>query len=415
LALGSFHSVAAYVWSSLEFARVYSITMSISGSRMELVAGFEAIIVLVTALVLLMVQDRDKARFYGLLLLVPLLMNMKHGFVRQDAPHIIQFFCFVALGLALITLATPLSGRLGSVGVAFVLVSFALLWQGHLAKDDPKGAIASVTGARTPALVWSALHLNDLRRSLDAAGRENYSGAARIEPEIKFIVGHEPVAFLSNIYSNALMDGINLVLLPTLQRDFASAYLDHLNAAWIGKEGPRFLIFDGKGIDTRHPWTESPATWAEVYRWYETRTLGTHNLLLQRRVRPRFTRFEPLAHRTAHFGEDIAMPPAPDSVFWTMQCPLSRTGSLRALLARVPVVMMDVSGRDGRTQSFRVLLPVLGAPSLGSYLPRSLDEFAEVFGESRDRDFSVANLEFRSLGKSAYKQDCEVEFLRALP
>jgi hypothetical protein len=143
--------------------------------------------------------------------------------------------------------------------------------------------------------------------------------------------------------------------------------------------------------------------------------LGAHNLLLQRRVRPRFTHFEPLAHRTAHFGEDLAMPASPDPVFWTIQCPLSTPGKLRALLARVPAVMMDVSGTDGRTQSFRVLLPVLGAPSLGNYLPRSLDEFAGVFSEREYRDFSVANLRFRSLGKSAYRQDCEAEFLRALP
>jgi hypothetical protein len=108
------------------------------------------------------------------------------------------------------------------------------------------------------------------------------------------------------------------------------------------------------------------------------------------------------------------MPAAPDPVFWTMQCSLSRTGKLRALLARVPAVMMDVHGRDGRTRSFRVLLPVLGAPSLGNSLPSSLAEFAEVFGERENRDLSMAKFEFRSR-ESAYRQDCEVEFLRALP
>jgi len=77
--------------------------------------------------------------------------------------------------------------------------------------------------------------------------------------------------------------------------------------------------------------------------------------------------------------------------------------------------MMDVTRTDGKTRSFRVLLPVLGAPSLGTYLPSSLAEFAEVFSERDGRDFSVAKLEFRSLGKSAYRRDCEVEFLRALP
>ena len=246
--------------------------------------------------------------------------------------------------------------------------------------------------------------------------RGNYSAATRIEPEIKLIVGDEPVAFLSNVYSYALMDNLNLVLFPVLQRYAAyTPHLDQLDATWIDEKGPRFLIFDGLAIDGRHPWTESPATWTEVYRWYDTRKLGEHNLLLQRRVTPRFAHFEPLAHQTAHFGEALAMPASPDPVFWTMQCPLTTTGKLRALLARVPAVMMDVNEKGGRTRTFRVLLPVLGAPSLGNYLPSNLAEFAEVFSEREDRDFSVAKVEFRSQGESAYRQDCEVEFLRALP
>jgi hypothetical protein len=415
LALGSFHAIVGYIRWSLELMRGYTVAMSTSGPRMELVAAFEAIALLVVALFLLMLQERAAARFFSCILAAPVLMNLKHGFVRQDAPHVSVFFGFLALALALVILAIPLNQRYIVTAVVLLVFAFAILWQDYVASNNPRSAIASVVGIGAPSKVWDALRFEHLRRSMEAEASQNYAGA-RLEPEIKLIVGQEPAAFLSNVYSNAVMDDLNLVLFPVLQRYSAyTPYLDQLNATWLDNKGPQFLIFDGSAIDGRHPWTETPATWAEVYRWYNTRTLGAHNLLLQRRLAPRFTHFEPLAHLTAHFGEDLTMPASADPAFWTMRCPLSRTGELKGLVARVPPVMMDVTGTDGRTRSFRVLLTVLGAPSLGTYLPSNLTEFAEVFSERDGRDFSVAKLEFRSLGKSAYRQDCEVEFLRALP
>jgi len=416
LALGSFAAIGGYIRTGLELTRGYSVAMSWSGPRIEFVVALEVIALLLAAVLLLMLRHREKARFFVLILVLPIVMSVKHAFVRQEFFHFVPFLSFVAVALALVTLAIPLSERFALVAGVGVLLLFAVLWQDYAVRHDLMAALASVTGIRTPSLVWNVLHFEGLRRTLDAEGRQNYSGT-RIEPEIKLIVGREPpIGFLSFSYSNALMDDLNLVLLPVVQGYSAyTPYLDRLNATWIDNKVPRFLIFDGAAIDGRHPWTETPATWSEVYRWYNTRMLGARNLLLERRAEPRFRRFEPFARQTVHFGEDLPMPVSPEPVFWSMQCSLSTTGKLRALLLRVPPVMMVVSEGDGRTKSFRAILPVLGAPSLGNYLPSSLAEFAEVFNQREDRDFSVAKLEFRSLGKSAYQQDCEVRFLRALP
>jgi hypothetical protein len=327
-----------------------------------------------------------------------------------------EFFCFLALALALIMLAIPLNQRFSSVGTAIVLLLFAILWQDHAASNDLGSAIASVSGIEAPVEVWDASRFEHLRRSLDLEGRGNYSADNRTEPEIKLIVGDQPVAFLSDIYSKALLDDLNLVLFPVIQGYSAyTPYLDELDATWIDTKGPQFLIFDGLAIDGRHPWTESPATWTEVYRWYNTRVLGAHNLLLQRRVEPRFTHFKSLAHQTAHFGEELPMPASPGPVFWTMRCSLSSAGKLRALLARVPPVVMEVNGQDGRTKSFRVIPPVLGEPSPANFLPSDLAEFAEVFSNQQAQDFSVVKIAFHIAGKFAYRPECDLDFLRALP
>ena len=206
------------------------------------------------------------------------------------------------------------------------------------------------------------------------------------------------------------------MLSPVVQRYAASTpYLDQLNADWIRNRGPRFLLFDGTTIDGRHPWTETPATWAEVYRWYNTRMLGKHNLLLERRPESRYAHFEPLSHLRVRFGEVLPMPQSPESVFWTMQCPLSMSGKLRALLFRVPEITMTVDTNEGQKGVFRALLPMLGYPSAGNYLPSDLAEFAAVFNDSETRDFSVTKLEFGGRGKVAYQNYCDVEFFRVVP
>ena len=120
LALGSVQAIAAYVRTSLEFAGNYSVVMSIAGPRKQLVAGLEAVALLASAVFVLLTQDREKARFITLILAIPLVIGARHGLVRQDMAHLVQFFCFLALLLAFVTLATPLNGNFTRIGVAVV-------------------------------------------------------------------------------------------------------------------------------------------------------------------------------------------------------------------------------------------------------------------------------------------------------
>ena len=98
-----------------------------------------------------------------------------------------------------------------------------------------------------------------------------------------------------------------------------------------------------------------------------------------------------------------------------MQCPLSSSGKLRALLFRVPEITMTVDTNEGQKGVFRALLPMLGYPSPGNYLPSDLAEFAAVFTDSETRDFSVTKLEFGGRGEVAYQHYCDVEFFRVVP
>jgi len=61
LALGSFRAVAGYFRSSFELARGYSVAMSLSGPRVELVAALEATVLVAALLFLVKLQDRSGA------------------------------------------------------------------------------------------------------------------------------------------------------------------------------------------------------------------------------------------------------------------------------------------------------------------------------------------------------------------
>ncbi len=404
LTLGSFQVFSNYLKVSTELARGYSVAMSAPGAMTELFAALEALFLAAIAVSAVARHNRDIADFLVCVLAVPLFVSFKHGFVVQDA-HIHHYFCFVALILALAALTAPLHSKRTAARFAVIALAFGLIWQDNVARAGPDFALTS-TGLKT------ALHLRNLLRHVSlrqADAQTAFLPDQIVEEEIKSIVQHEPIASLSTLYNHLYAGGMNLALYPIVQRYSAyTPYLDQLNATWIREHGPRFLVFDGKA-NGRHPWTETPAMWLEVYRWYDTRLLAVHNLLLERRAQPRFTRLERVERAQMRLGEEFTVSTSSQPVFWSMDCALSRTGEARALFFRVPPTTMTVHSRGGGVDVFRVPLAVLRSPSPGGSLPSNLAEFAAVF---RGESGNVEKLSFGGPGSSAYNPTCSVEFLR---
>jgi hypothetical protein len=412
LTLRSVQGLATYLKSSVEISSGYNFAMSIAGTKVALLAAFEALALFAIALALLAARDLRISRFLGLILAGPLFVSFKHGFVRQDL-HVAIFFGFVAVALSLVVLVLPLVERRAIVRCVVGLILFAILLQDNVASISGKVALFSVTGFDAVSVAAHAVRFSHLRQALGAEAERDHTADVTLEPEIKAIIGQEPLASLSMTYGAAAVQGLNLVIYPVIQRYSAyTPYLDEMNATWVRKKGPRFLIFDGKSIDGRHPWTETPAMWVEVYRWYRTRLLSQHHLLLERQLQPRFTSFEPLSDSKLRFGEMLKMPASSQPNFWTMNCSLTPAGKLRALLFRVREVMMTVNGPDGRSAAFRILPAVLQAPSLGSELPTDLAEFAAVFDPSETAKATVESVVFDGPGASAYAPTCDVKFFR---
>lgn len=435
----SFQSFLYFLRGSAEITRGYSAAMSIAGPQLEPVLALEAMVVLVLILWLSEASSPGAARFYALFLVIPLFVSFKHGFVRQDV-HVIIFFCFTALALALVSLKADL-GKAGALRATALVMLFFVLWQDHVGRYsdwgqaiEPNGQEAaqmlvgqaavvrpsdwglliSPSGAQAARMLWGALRFGQLKQELDFASRQ-FPEDSRIEPEIVNLIGDSPVASLSHAFTNLAASGLQLKLYPTLQRYTAyTPYLDGLNAAWIRDQGPRFLVFDGGTIDGRDSWAESPAMWLEVYRWYDTRLLGTRNLLLQRRAEPRFTALEPVGHFSMPFAGWMRLPASDGAVFWTRKCNYSVKGKLQSFLYRDPSVFMIVHGTDGYNRSARLIPEVISSPVMGNFLPNNLPQFAAVFYPGAALGYSVDNVMFVSSENEAYSPTCEVEILRAI-
>jgi hypothetical protein len=156
--------------------------------------------------------------------------------------------------------------------------------------------------------------------------------------------------------------------------------------------------------------------WLEIYRWYDTRLLGTRNLLLERRAAPRFGALESIGKSKVALSGALEIQRSGAAVFWTMKCGYSARGSIQKLLTRVPPVNMSVHETGGEVREARRILPgVLVSPVLGTYLPGNLAQFAAVFEPGTNPGYSVDRVEFGGDGTTSYASTCEVEFLRAAP
>lgn len=409
--LGSFSAVLAYAKSSQELAKGYVTAMSLPGASDQLHFTLAAFVLFVLILVLFTLLSARTGRFFALVLTVPAIFELRHAVVRQDNSHVDEFLSFLAFALALVALAIPLHRRFVETAAALTFCAFfALSWEADTL-NFPRVASAAI-GRRVPERLWNVAHYPSLVRALQDAARRNYDEYA-LPPTLQQIVGNQPVAFLSYLYSHVAGADLNLVLLP-IPQNYAlyTPYLDDRNAEWLSSSGPEFLIYEAVVIDDRHAWTEAPTTWAAVYRWYDARAMEGRYLLLQRRSHPRFNHFSSFETRTIHFGQEIPIPESDEPVFWSLGCSLSLEGRLGSLILRVPEVTMTITLPNGDKLRYRTLLAVAGSPSMGNRLPVDLAHFAEVFRDPAPSNFKVRSLQFAGPGTSSYRQECRLEFLR---
>jgi hypothetical protein len=402
-------AVVSYWHQSWDLASGVSVAASGAGSGLELAGAFG---VLAAIVYLLWLQgDARVARFYLLLLALPLIFALKHGFIRPD-DHIINFFCFAALAIGLIALYANFSGW-RAFAVAAIVLPLPLVCMRHLSSlETVAGDVTGLRVLRSIALAARSVAGGEAPAD-EHALMGNSAPTPLLSPELRAQIGKEPVAVLSLNYAAAYFDDLNLRIYPVVQLYSAwTPYLDQLSAEWIRSRGPRYLVYDGHTIDHRHPWAQTPALWAEVYRDYDSVLVSGHNLLLERRGLPRYRALETVRTFQVHFPGVVTLPPAEAAEFWSLSCPMTTAGFERKVLFRVLPVTMEIQFSDGHRKSYRSIMNVMSSPLLGEALPTTLADFAATFAPESSLSARATRLVFAGAGAGSYQAQCQVRWLR---
>lgn len=404
----SLGGLLSYLSSMRELAAGYSTAMAVAGPADELwmALAVGAAFLLITALLL---QQRQRAEGVALLLVLPLLVSFKHGFVRQDV-HIANFFCFavIAMGVSLAFadrgFLTPRLAALVVMPMLFVGLRTSVEARvGWVRSTSPIDVfVRTLSGAASLQAVPAAFDLDSTQERLLAESHRLHQEVGRELPaQLVEAVGSRPTAVLSPLSGLAHLAGLDVRVAGVVQK--YSAYtpaLDRFLADWIDDGAPDLLLFEWIAIDGRHPLLETPQSWMAMWRSFDTTAAAGDWVLLERRRRPRFGALSAASVLEVDAARGFELPDGP--AVSSLESELTGAGRAMRGLFRIGPVSMEIRRSDGAVGEFRALPEVLGSPGLSSRLPMSSAELARILAPDASAD-AIPAMETMQLGGPGWR------------
>ena len=400
-------AIGPYLQGLVDVSSEYSVLMAVDGPPDEMIRAF---VVFAAFLGILLMAYLKKQRLWILCFpfAAPLLISLKHGFVRQDV-HVINFFCLVLLLLGVFLLFMeswrfdrnfPLLLML-VIAVSLQSVQWRLGW----------GYLEEVSGKTNLQFLAGAIDLPNTRRDLARPRPTAYASDFPLDESVLTAIGRHSIGFISPVMVDAAWHGLTLLTTPVPQGYQCSRKLDEVNARWLARQGPDKLLLEWIGVDGRHPLGDNPATLLETYKWYEQELLAPQHVLLRRRSTPREAELELLNVKTLDITQEIPIPESSRPVFVRIDFELTAAGKAAKLFYHVPRVDLSVSASSAGGPSYRVILESLATPLLISHLPTDLKSSAGLFTGPSPQNQRLAKFSFSGPGLPYYQKMCKVEFL----
>jgi hypothetical protein len=369
----------AYLGGAVAISNGYSAGMALPGPAAQLAA---ALAVAVAVLAVAGAAARAGKPEQALLAAVVMFLAWKHGFVRQDG-HVVYYFGTMAVVAPL--LATVLRGgpglALGTATTALALATF--LW----AQSASFGALVLFDPAR---IAHGAAYLAHPRvseaRIAERTGTALWSD--RLPPAAAARIGTATFDVIPWETAIVRANGLHWAPLPVFQAYAAyTPSLDRLNRDALAAHGAEYELYRYISIDGRFPFSDAPATTAELLCRYAvavphlTTANGDSYVLLRRRAGAHCDG-EPLGGVDAPaMGAPIAVPPAGSPAAFVVASFGVRptlVGAARNALWRAPLLFIDVRYADGSVRRWRTVAATLGDGVIVSSAPRD-DAEAEAF------------------------------------
>lgn len=406
----SFADLILYIKGIYYISSGYSLH-SLSGKRMELImALFFGILYLL--LIFLLRKTRQASFFIAVVLVGPIFIAFKRGFIRQDT-HVFTFFSFSLVSLAIIFLFTDIKKSMHGMVRQKVWTSLVILI-----------AIAYVFLCRA-SCPWEINPIYFVRESISIL---NYAHTkkileknseyclkdAKLPKESLNMIGKSGVGIFPWEISYVAANKLNYKPFPIFQAYSAyTSYLDLLNAKFIENQNkvPEFILFEWKAIDGRHPLIDVPAMWLSMYKWYDIVQQNSNHLLLKKRKEARFAYLEYIGARVYGVSDYVLIPASTSPIIINIHIELNTKGKIYKIFFRIPEVRVELFTNSGSSLSFRVIPDTLKDGLWVNYLPLGIEQVNALISNN-EAESRINRLKIYGEGIKFYKDNIKVDFYK---
>lgn len=414
LLIGTWAGLQHWAAGSSQVFSSFSAEMSFAPAVESLREGLAVGAVLLASMLFLILR-RSRAAVQAALLLLPLFLAFKAGFVREDA-HVAQFFAFSigAAGLLLLEVEGRLIRPALLAGCAVMALALYTL--------HGRDLLDAAQMARTVTLQEGFRRLGYALEFRAYEARMAGDSVRGLSPDVlpqgvRDAIGGRTVAVIPWEASACPANHFNCVPLPTLQLYAAiTPDLDRRTARlFLDREAPeRVLIHSRNSIDERDVLLEAPFTTQALLRGYALEHLEQDNYVVLRK------RETTLPEPAVFLGQPASLDtwiPVPDTggdlAFVRLPVQLNLRGRLTRLLFRISPLMLHLRYESGLERGVRLVTGNAADGVLVGRVPVHMYEIANLFtGKLGDR---VVAIHLAGPGMKFFKRELAIEWLRGGP
>ncbi|MBW4496495.1 MAG: hypothetical protein KME26_26145 [Oscillatoria princeps RMCB-10] len=259
-------SLLSYLRGYLEITSGYSSAMSIVGSSWELGLALSEIALI--AALLFIIARQGNPSFAAAIALI-LLLDFKHGFVRQGG-HVLRFFFCVPLIVSLCALKIRKEWlqKLSYVIHIYALILAAAHYNYYsqiipeLLTGNMSRPLAPAAVAQKASFLWD---LRELQAALDAKSQANLD-KVKLPEKVVRLLKDKPVDIIPWEISLVPANRLNWQPRPIFQSQAAyTTFLDEVNRQSLATQPRDYILYNFLAVDGRHPFFDEPSTFFQVF------------------------------------------------------------------------------------------------------------------------------------------------------
>ncbi len=412
-------SLLSYLRGYLEITSGYSSAMSIVGSPWEL--GFALSEIALIAALLFIIAREGNPSFAAAIALV-LLLDFKHGFVRQGG-HVLRFFFCVPLIVSLCALKIRKEWlqRLSYVIHIYALVLAAAHYNYYsqiipeLLTGNMSRPLAPAAVAQKASFLWD---LRELQAALNAKSQGNLD-KVKLPEKVVRLLHNKTVDIIPWEISLVPANRLNWQPRPIFQSQAAyTTFLDEGNRQSLASQPRDYILYNFLAVDGRHPFFDEPSTFFQVFCNYRLSpeipdfiNMPAVSKLMVLERRESGICAPGVAGRTfsMKWNESKSLEAGDGLIIRTgIKFEYSLFGKIYKTLFRVPPVMLRVTYTGGLRRDYRIIPGNSENGVTLSHLPASDSEAQSFFrGELAGR---VKSFSFATSNPLLFQPDIAVSF-----